>query len=395
MTMIDRKLILRVLLWALGIAAVTGASAIVLGTSDIVGRVAGTSLAVAVACACLLPLSGMLDRAEQRPVGLLGMTIVVVEFCLAVALIWKIYEFVGSYGDVWWALVGTMGAVAICGAAGMGFLKLAGKSSTRLAGKVGLVLAAATLILWNVSNWIWAWHSALNSGAWWWAQSFGATGAALGGLGIPAVAALVGVGAKPARHWRWVGVIAAAAAFVMAAIGIWAELHRGSENLITVISIAVVVAHANLALLVPLKPGQRWLLVVAIGAAIVTAVMVDLYGYLPHDFSFDRLAGAAAIIAGCATLALLVLARINRGVDVEAMPHEFQDVSLTCPRCQKKQKLPLGEAACSACGLRIAIRVEEPRCPKCGYLLYMLTGPNCPECGTAIAAPATPTTGLV
>ena len=31
---------------------------------------------------------------------------------------------------------------------------------------------------------------------------------------------------------------------------------------------------------------------------------------------------------------------------------------------------------------------EEPRCAKCGYLLYNLRGTSCPECGEPIATPA-------
>ena len=36
------------------------------------------------------------------------------------------------------------------------------------------------------------------------------------------------------------------------------------------------------------------------------------------------------------------------------------------------------------CGLKFHIRLEEPRCPKCDYLLFMLQSDRCPECGTPV-----------
>ena len=63
------------------------------------------------------------------------------------------------------------------------------------------------------------------------------------------------------------------------------------------------------------------------------------------------------------------------------------DVSLTviCPRCSLSQSLKAGESQCAGCRLKFVIEVEEPRCTKCGYLLYQLTEPRCPECGAPIS----------
>ena len=169
----------------------------------------------------------------------------------------------------------------------------------------------------------------------------------------------------------------------------------GYQALFTaIVALGAVPAHANLCLLVPLKPGQRWLALGTIGLGAMTAILIfagvamDIHR---GDSLLLRLAAATAIFAGCGSLALLVLARLNRGANVEpgALPVEL-NIALTCPRCQSKQSLPLGGAACSGCNLRIHITVEEPRCLQCGYLLYQLTSPQCPECGTAIQAGAAP-----
>ena len=63
----------------------------------------------------------------------------------------------------------------------------------------------------------------------------------------------------------------------------------------------------------------------------------------------------------------------------------IRDKSVVCPCCGLDQTVPLGTSSCSACGLRIHLRIEEPRCPDCDYLLYRLTSGRCPECGTVVA----------
>ncbi len=121
---------------------------------------------------------------------------------------------------------------------------------------------------------------------------------------------------------------------------------------------------------------------------LLEAILLDiiLIYNLENNDIFARLIGAISIATACATSAVGVLARINRGVDAEPGAFEMVNVSMSCPRCQKKQTLPLGDSRCGGCDLRIHIRVEEPRCTECGYLLYKLTSESCPECGTAIHA---------
>lgn len=106
---------------------------------------------------------------------------------------------------------------------------------------------------------------------------------------------------------------------------------------------------------------------------------------LPEE-QLVRLGAAGGILAACGSLAMAVLARLNRGVYVEESVTSLSDVELVCPRCRTKQKLPLGDSACAKCGLRINIRVEEPRCATCGYLLIGAVSDRCPECGTPVLA---------
>ena len=98
----------------------------------------------------------------------------------------------------------------------------------------------------------------------------------------------------------------------------------------------------------------------------------------------SRCVGAAGILAGCGTLALVVLARLNRRVDYDPVSLDALEMVVFCPRCAKKQSIQIGQAECTQCALRIHVRVEEPRCPQCEYLLYRLTSDRCPECGALI-----------
>jgi rRNA maturation endonuclease Nob1 len=81
-----------------------------------------------------------------------------------------------------------------------------------------------------------------------------------------------------------------------------------------------------------------------------------------------------------------VLARMNRRVDFEGLPRGMRSITVVCPACRRRQPVVLGGDRCAGCGLRIEVRVEEPRCRRCGYLLLRLSSDVCPECGTPVAA---------
>jgi hypothetical protein len=100
-----------------------------------------------------------------------------------------------------------------------------------------------------------------------------------------------------------------------------------------------------------------------IGAGIATGGFVDWARITApwQEEMLGRLAGASAIIAGCGTLALLILARINqRIVPVAATLADLRKITLTCPRCRAKQTIAIGSGKCEACGLVIQVQVQEP-----------------------------------
>ncbi|HEX8521619.1 MAG TPA: hypothetical protein VF669_05125, partial [Tepidisphaeraceae bacterium] len=214
------------------------------------------------------------------------------------------------------------------------------------------------------------------------------TATIVGTIGTLAVLCLMGIGTDR-RHWRWVGI---ALAGVIAGFMLYHEfvLRRGdiSRWVAALIPIATVVAHANVVCLIPLGEKQRWIRWLTIAASAATGAMVVVI-LLADKFHYDeavfvRYSGATGIVAGCGTLALIVLGRLN--VRKEAPPEglkKIDTISLVCPFCQKTQALPMGRSRCSQCGLvmHVKVEVEEPKCAKCGYSLMLLKSARCPECG--------------
>ena len=83
-----RKLLIRVMLWSLGVTAVAGAAAALLSAGDVGWRIVATGVITAVAAGLMLPFSILADKPGARREGLLGMALVVLEFIGALALIW-------------------------------------------------------------------------------------------------------------------------------------------------------------------------------------------------------------------------------------------------------------------------------------------------------------------
>ena len=381
-----RRLLLKVMFISLAAAALLGAAGVLLASSDAVWKIVWTCIVTAVAALLLLATGFLAKRDSAAAVA--AAALFILEYLLTLTFVWDVWPW--QLDD---AVALTMGFIAACGVPAIVFIQFRNHRAARLASRVGLVLAAADFALFMIAVWILDYWLDVGGGIWGDDNAY-EIGGALAGFGILAVLCLVG--AKLDRHhWRYLGVAAAAIGFAIAAYAILLEVHGDSLLFVTIIVIGCIIAHANVLLRVPLKGNQiylRWITIAAgfaTGAFIVVLAFIEKYNRGAEDDIVQRLAGASAIVAGCGSLALMVLARINRKVDLP--PPEIaalREITLTCPSCQKKQSLPTGDARCTHCGLLFHIRLSEPRCPTCDYSLLMLHSDRCPECGTPLAGMA-------
>ena len=346
---IYRKVLLRVVFWALGLAACFGAAGVIFAGHDTLWRIVGTCGATAAGAFLLLGASRQLDQEKTWVPNVMAVALIVIEYLSTLGLIWNLF---GKAEEPAGLTMFFLAATAVPAIALSAVLK---RAEGALSARVGICASAVVFLVLMIGTWG-GWLGAVRGERW---QSLGWS---LALFAMLAVLCLVGSG-MDRRHWRWLGVAAAATAFSISAYAILLDLQKTSAFFVCVVSVAAVVAHANAMVLCLLKPAQRWLLWGTIGAAIATGGFVDwarITGPWQEEM-LGRLAGATAIIAGCGTLALLILARINQpSVPVAGSVADLREIRLRCPRCRAKQTVAIGSGKCGACGLVIQVRVQEP-----------------------------------
>lgn len=383
----SRRTLLRIMLWSLGAGTLVGVAAILAGNVHDIWRVSVTAFVTAVAVGLMIPVSMMMDKPAGRHASMLGMWAILLEFLLAMLLTWDLVHVLPIPVSTEMIAL-TLAFVLLCSLPAMFFLVILRNPNARVAGTVGLALTAAVFAVLMIGTWGFVGTRLGDK----WFTTAGAA-ACLGALAVASLVRIEVKGTGMTAIWsigiRLAGAIAAGLAMTVAVYAIWFDIHRDSGLLTTLVCIAAVIAHANLCLLAPLTRTQEWVRVATIGAAVATAVCTDLMwvtqlGRTDRDL-LVRLASASGLAASCGSLALLVLARINRRiVDEPPVLQEIREITLICPGCHNKQTLPVGDVACPTCRLRIRTSIHEPRCPKCDYLLFMLTSDRCPECGEPI-----------
>lgn len=390
-TVSPRKRLLHLLLWCLAASAASGVLTVLVPQRDILGRVTAMGFIGAVAIGLMFPLSLLVDRERFRVAGLFGIVACIVAFLLSTGLVWA-----GLGG---WRLEERFGLslvlVIFMSPAVVGLLCLLAVESGRIAGLVGLICALVATVLFFLQ----IWGDGLVPVPDWW--KLAATGGSICWCGAVLTFSLIGAG-QDSRHWRWVGVAAAVIGLVMWQVGIWYLPSSDPRWLVTVMAIGGAAAFANVLVRAPVGSGQKLVVYGTIAAASAVAVFVILDVHIQEGayddlMGFRRFTAGASIVTVSGTLAVVVLALLNRRAmrkvayaaravgNGDGGPGALlTNIELRCPRCRKEQTLPLGEGSCSECKLIIHTRVEVPTCPQCGYDVSMIKADKCPECGAGI-----------
>jgi len=369
-----RRVLLHVMLWSLGIAAVIGALGILVSSNESIWRIVGTVVTTAVAAGLMLPMTIFSERPRGHSAGVAGMALVIAEYLLGLALIW---DFAPSQGDSWEQLALTMWWLALTGVPAIVFLRLLTVPMAELAARTGLVLAGVIFVLLMLSAWSDPWNRRWDVAA---------IAGVLAMFSAAGLLSLVGAGLDR-RHWRYVGVLAAGVGAGIASYAIWFEVKESSSTFTVIATVAALAAVANVVLLAPLRPNQRWLSAGTLICAALAGAFVDVGIIMKVKSEWHevyRLAGACGVLTGCGLLALAVMARLNRRVDRKLVLAEIRRFTLICPGCGSRHTIEAGTASCPTCRLIIHAQFEEPRCPSCDYVLFMLGSDRCPECGQIV-----------
>jgi hypothetical protein len=345
-----RRVSLKVMLWMLVLAGVIGVATVLTASYDTLGRVAGTVIATAIVAGVLWPMSLLADRERSQPAGLLGMVAALVVYLLVIPLIWDL----DRQDD---EMVITSLVIGLTVPFGMFFLSLTNVAATWIAARVGVGVYVTVLVLFLVATW--------HPGRWRISENWWLTGWWCAAYGSLSFASLCGL-RRFTINWRWIGVVAAFFAWVVILIAVWGDSEPAEKLIIVITSVSVVFAHASLADLVPLKTGQEWLRLSTIAAVAVAAAFLDLEVVFQPDHGISmlgRISGAAAIVASCGSLALIIFARLNRVVYDDSAGVELTEITrivLFCPRCRARLTAAIGSDQCRRCGLKIITSIEEP-----------------------------------
>ena len=405
-----RAIILRVMLGALGLAALFGVTAIFTDGLIPAGRLLGTSITIAVGSGMLLPVSANNAARRFSPLAMVWTGYVGIGALLVIAAIW----YRGPVGLGWGMELPAGSWIGY----GLGAMIVAvGPLTRRNVAMDRTYRMAESVALWGAG---------IAFGAAFMMQM--AFGTGIGGefalasyfilLGTAVVAALCAMGLRstPQRPMRD-AVIPGPADRALAAIGLlatgtatmlwlWYAFHEirplgsGGDSMLMLpdrLHVAGATASSTFALCAglwlilatfPLKGATRLLrhaivACTACAGAIVTAEFMDVMWSDWRDFMLERVLAALLIVDACSILAAVVLLRIGKAsgpASDRARP--VATSRLTCPRCQRPHVATRGESACGECGLVFLLEFRDDRCPACTYDLRALPpGSPCPECG--------------
>jgi hypothetical protein len=408
--MSSRRVILIVLLAALGLSAILGVYVVAADSERETFFVLWAAILTALASGLLLPLTLLTDRPKLRLTGYLAMAVVVMSWLCGEGLIGAESPGFGTGYELERALACSFLFTMLAGIPAVGVSLLLRFRWARFA-VLAFLAAAGTGWLFGQLAALFAIllpHSYFPGARFYyeWEEYPFQSGFVFYGVGVCIAELLVNFRCGDRRYFRFPGIAAAAIAIILFLLMIWIPPFRGADTDSTddfakygfvFLILALVLGHINLLLMARLRASQSLLQYAIIVITVLAGLAALPFPFLNYEYRslqeiLLRTALGLGLVAASGSIALIVLSMLNRKSPALLAPGALTatDITLVCPRCKTHQTLPFGDTICKSCELHISIKVVEPRCPACGYLLYRLTSQKCPECGAQIRESLTP-----
>ena len=144
---IYRKVLLRVVFWALGLAACFGAAGVIFAGHDTLWRIVGTCAATAAGAFLLLAASRQLDQETTWLPGVMALSLIVVEYLATLGLTWSLFRSAEEPAAL------TMFILAATTVPAIGFTAILRRAEGALSARTGLFASALVFALYMVGTW--------------------------------------------------------------------------------------------------------------------------------------------------------------------------------------------------------------------------------------------------
>jgi hypothetical protein len=171
--------------------------------------------------------------------------------------------------------------------------------------------------------------------------------------------------ARLVKYTSMAGIAVSWVAFVIFIAGIWTDVLNDFDPYYKILFISTILAFtlAHFSILALARLPLRWdwvrwatlASITTLALYIITMIILELEG----DFTI-RLLGVLGILDGCGTIITPVLLKLV-GTHAAALQHKAIDYNITlqCPRCNKRGTYPLGAITCDHCSLPLRVMVLE------------------------------------
>ena len=385
--MLIRRIILGLMLTALGVCALAGVIGLFASEWERVWPILGSAFLTAIALGLMLPLTLLAERTRYRAAGFAAMLTIGFLACFVGATMMLDTHGHWSRRELLW-----MGIVVslVFGVPATGGLLLVQFKWARFAAWALAIGSGVAMSLYVIGVFV---AIVLPGGK---GEEIAGTAVLTFLFSFLTALLLVNSGCGDWRYFRAPAIVFAWLDFFLFLTTIWwinawgarqEWVRWGMALLFGVIFLALL----NLLLMANVQGIGRIVRGATIACALMACALIAGGLYLDVEL-ISAMGIAPGLLAATGAIAVVILALLRRRYSRElgnlADSTILTDIEFFCPRCKKRQTLPLGDSACVGCGLKLILKAIEPRCIQCGYLLYGTASNRCSECGAVQTEPA-------